>query len=120
MTHPPPPLPREGGELLFRQSLMTTRGYDPCKQVSRPDGLAMEGTYQEHAVEIPYHCHSNTQVGPELIISESVTCANSVFVDASSVDEFRLLSLLLFGFGIVRYPKVILKLIFNLHPPLFV
>lgn len=49
-----------------------------------------------------------------------MTCANSVFVDASSVHEFCFLSLLLFGFRIVGYPKVVLKRIFNLHPPLFV
>ena len=55
----------------------------------------------KHALKIAYHCHGNTQVRSELIISVSVTCANSVFVDASSVDKFGLLSLLLFGFRIV-------------------
>lgn len=96
------------------------------EKVSHPEWLAMDSTYQDrfskykHALKIPYHSHGNTQIGPKLIVSESVTCANSVFVDASSVDEFCLLSLLLFGFRIVRYPKVILKLIFNLHFPLFV
>lgn len=93
------------------------------KKVSGPEWRAVEGTCQgecKHALEIPYHCHGNTKIRPELIISESVTCTNSVFVNASSVDEFCLLSLLLFGIRIVGYPKVILKRIFDLHPPLFV